>query len=89
MIMFADRALSEGMAAPVTQVSWRSHHSKRVVTTASVAETMGLPGVIAQSNWVRTSWSEVELGLNPRKWQEQENVLHLISATDSNNNYDH
>ena len=41
---------------------------------------MGLPGVVAQSNWVRASWSEVELELNLRKWQEQENVLHLISA---------
>ena len=45
MIMFADKALSEGMAAPVTQVPWRSHRSKRVVTTASVAEAIGLPGV--------------------------------------------
>ena len=30
-IMFADRALSESMAAPVTLVSWRSHRVKRVV----------------------------------------------------------
>ena len=64
VIMFADRASLEGMAAPVTQVSWRSHRSKRVVTSASVAEAMGLPGAIAQSNWVRASWSEVLLGLN-------------------------
>ena len=89
MIMFADKALSEGMAAPVTQVPWRSHRSKRVVTTASVAEAIGLPGMIAQSNWVRASWSEVELGLNLRKWQERENVLHLISATDSKVKYGH
>ena len=64
VIMFADRALLEGMAAPVTQVSWRSHRSKRVVTGASVAEAMLLPGAIAQSNWVRASWSETVLGLN-------------------------
>ena len=89
VIMFADRALLEGMAAPVTQVSWRSHRSKRVVTSASVAEAMGLPGAIAQSNWVRASWSEVLLGLNLRKWREQENVLPLISATDSKAKYDH
>ena len=89
VIMFADRALSEGMAAPVTQVSWRSHRSKRVVTTASAAEAMGLSEAIAQSSWVRASWSEEELGLNLRKWQEQENVLHLISATDSKGKYDH
>ena len=28
VIMFADRALSEGMAAPVTLVSWRSHRRR-------------------------------------------------------------
>ena len=41
VIIFADRALLEAMAAPVTQISWRSHRSKRVLTTASVAEAMG------------------------------------------------
>ena len=40
--MFADRALLEGMAAPVTLVSWRSHRVKRVVTSASAAEAIGL-----------------------------------------------
>ena len=79
VIIFADRALLEGMAAPVTQISWRSHRSKRVLTTASVAEAMGLPGVIAQSNWVRASWNEVHLGLNLRKWQEQEKCATLSS----------
>ena len=77
------------MAAPVTQVSWRSHRSKRVVTSASVAEAMGLSGAIAQSYWVRALWSEVVLGFVLRKWREQENVLPLISATDSKGNYDH
>ena len=89
VVIFAYRALLEGMAAPVTQVSWRSHRSKRVVTSDSLAEAMGLPGAIAQSNWVRASWSEVLLGLNPRKWREQENVPPLISATDSKDKYDH
>ena len=41
VIMFADRALLEGLAAPVTVVSWRSHRVNRVVASASVAETMG------------------------------------------------
>ena len=88
VIMFADRALLEGVAAPVIQVSWRSHRSKRVVTSAFVAEAMGLPGTIAQSKWVRASWIEEVLGLNLRKWREQENVLLLISATDSKGKYD-
>ena len=42
VIMFADRTLLEGMAAPVTLVSWRSHRVKRVVTSASAAEATGL-----------------------------------------------
>ena len=40
--MVADRALLEGMAAPVTLVSWRSHRVQRVVASASAAEAMGL-----------------------------------------------
>ena len=48
VIMFADRALLEGMAAPVTLVSWRSHRVKRVVASASAAEAMGLSEAIAQ-----------------------------------------
>ena len=51
--MFADMSLLAGLAAPVTLVSWRSHRSNRVVTCASVAEAIVLPGAIAQSNWVR------------------------------------
>ena len=89
VIMFADRALLEGMAAPVTLVSWRSHRVKRVVTSASAAEAMGLSEAIAQGDWVRALWSEVVLGLNLREWREQENVPPLISVTDSKGNYDH
>ena len=77
------------MAAPVTQVSWRSHRVQRVVASASAAEAMGLCEAIAQGDWVRASWSEVVLGLNLRKWREQENVPHLIPATDSKGKYDH
>ena len=71
VIMFADRALLEGMAAPVTLVSWRSHRVKRVVTSASAAEAMGLSEAIAQGHWVRALWSEVVLGLNLPEWREQ------------------
>ena len=42
VIMFADWALLEGMAASVTLVSWSCHRVKRVVTSASAAEAMGL-----------------------------------------------
>ena len=38
VIMFADRVLLDGMAAPVTLVSWRSHRVKRVVASGSAAE---------------------------------------------------
>ena len=38
VIMFADMSLLAGLAAPVTLVSWRSHHVKRVVASASAAE---------------------------------------------------
>ena len=41
VIMIADRALLEGLAGPVTLVSWRSHRVKRVVASASAAEAMG------------------------------------------------
>ena len=47
VVMFADRALLEGMAAPVTLVSWRSHRVKRVVVSASAAEATGLSEAIA------------------------------------------
>ena len=40
VIMFADMALLEGMAALVTLVPWRSHRVKRVVTSACAAEAM-------------------------------------------------
>ena len=53
VFMCGDRALLEGMAAPVTLVSCRSHHVKRVVTSASAAEAMGLSEAIAQGDWVR------------------------------------
>ena len=89
VIMFADRALLEGMAALVTVVSWRSHRVKRLVTRASAAEAMGLSEAIAQGDWVRALWSEVVLGLNLRELREQENVPRLISVTDSKGNYDH
>ena len=76
VIMFADRALLEGMAASVTLVSWRSHRVKRVVISASAAEAMGLSEAIAQGDWVRALWSEVVLGLNLREWREQEKMCH-------------
>ena len=44
VIMIADRALLEGLAAPVPLVSWRSHPVKRVVASASAAEAMGFVG---------------------------------------------
>ena len=53
VIMCADSALLEGMAAPVTLVSCMPHHVKRVVTSASAAEAMGLSEAIAQGDWVR------------------------------------
>ena len=74
VIMFAHRTLLEGMAAPATLVSWRSHRVKRVVTGASAADAMGLSEAIAQGDWVRALWSEVVLGLVLREWREQENV---------------
>ena len=89
VIMFADRALLEGMAALVTLVSWRSHRVERVVASASAAEAMGLSEAVAQGDWVRAVWSEVVLGLSLREWREQENVPSLISVTDSKANYDH
>ena len=89
VIMIADRALLEGLAAPVTLVSWRSHRVKRVVASASAAEAMGLSEAISQGDWVRALWSEVVLGLSLREWREQENVPPLISVTDSKGNYDH
>ena len=89
VILFADKTLLERVAAPITVVSWRSHRVKRVVTNASAAEAMGLSEAIAQSHWVRALCSEVVLGLNLRERQEQENVPHLISVTDSKGNYDH
>ena len=78
-LMFADGALLEGMAAPVTLVSWRSHSVKRVVTSASAAEAMGLSEAIAQGDWVH----EVVLRPNPRERREQEHVPPRISVTDS------
>ena len=77
------------MAALVTLISWRSHRVKRVVTSASAAEAMGLSEAIAQGDRVRALWSEVLLGLNLREWREQEIVPRLISVTDSKGNYDH
>ena len=74
VIMFADRASLEGMAGPVTLVSWRSHRVKRVVASASAAEAMGLSEAIALGDWVRALWSEVVVGLSLREWREQENV---------------
>ena len=89
VIMIADRALLEGLAAPVTLPSWRSHRVKRVVATASVADAMGLSEAIAQGDWVRALWREVVLGLSLREWREREDVQPLISVTDSKGNYDH
>ena len=89
VIMFADRALLRGMAAPFTLVSWRAHRVKRVVASASAAEAMGLSEAIAHGDWVRAFWSEVVLGLSLREWREQDNLLHLISVSDSKGNYDH
>ena len=87
--MFASMALLAGLAAPVTLVFWRSHRVKRVVTSASAAEAMGLSEAIAQGDWVRALWSEVVPGLNLREWREREDVSLLISVTDSKGNYVH
>ena len=77
------------MSAPVTLVFWRSHRVKRVVTSASAAEAMGLFEANAQGDWVRALWSEVVVGLILREWREQENVPLLISVSDSKGKYDH
>ena len=50
VIMIADRALLEGLAAPVTLVSWRSQRAKRFVASAFAAEAMGLSEAIAQGD---------------------------------------
>ena len=47
VVMVSDRALLEGMAAPVTLVSWRSQRAKRFVASAFAAEAMGLFEAIA------------------------------------------
>ena len=52
VIMIADRALLEGLAAPVALVSWRSYRVKRVVARASTAEALRLSEAIAQGDWV-------------------------------------
>ena len=72
VVMIADQALLEGMAAPVTLVSWRSHRVKRVVASDSAADAMALSEAIAQGDWMRALWSEVVLGLSLREWREQE-----------------
>ena len=59
VVMIADQAFFEGMAAPVTLVSWRSHRVKRVVASASAAEAMDLTEAIAQGDWMCALWSEV------------------------------
>ena len=45
-VMIADEALLEGMVAPVSLVSWRSHRVKRVVA-------IGLSEAISQGDWMR------------------------------------
>ena len=87
--MIADGALLEGLAAPVTLVSWRSHRLIRVVASASAAEAVGSSEAISQSDWVRALWSEVVLGLSLREWRERKDVPPLISVTDSKGNCDH
>ena len=77
VIMFADRALLEGMAAPVTLVSWRSHRVKRVVV------------LLQQKPWVTGCVLSGARWCWVREWREQENVPPLISVTDSKGNYDH
>ena len=52
VVMIADQTLLEGMAAPMTLVSWRCHHVKRVVDSASAAEAMDLSEAIAQCVWI-------------------------------------
>ena len=89
VVMIADQALLEGMAAPVTLVSWRSHRVKRVVASVSAADAMALSEAIAQGDWMRALWSEVVLGLSLRESREQGKVPPLISVTDSKGNYDH
>ena len=87
--MIADQALLEGVTAPVTLVSWKSHRVKHVVASASAAEAVGLSEAIAQGGWIRVLWSEGVLGLSLREWREQDDVLPLMSVTDSKGNYDH
>ena len=70
VIMIAGRALLEGLAAPVTLVSWRSHRVKRVLASVSAAEAVGLSEAIAQGDWVRALWSEVVLCLSLRERRE-------------------
>ena len=90
VILFAVRALLEGMTAPATLVSWRSHRGRRAVTSASAAEAMCLSEAIAQSDCVRALWRDLVLGLNLRERQQQENVPPFKSVTDSQKGkYDH
>ena len=74
---------------PETLVSRRSHRVKRVVASASAAESMGLSEANVQGDWVRALWSEVVLGLSLRDWREQDYVTSLISVADMKGDYDH
>ena len=64
-----DKALLEGKAAPVTLVSCGYHRVGRVVASASAAGAMCLSEAVAQSDWMRALWREVELG--PRRVNEK------------------
>ena len=86
VVMIADQAFLEGMAAHMTLVSRRSHRVKRVEASASVAKAICLSEAIAQGDWIRKLWSEVVLGLSLRERREQEHVPPLISVTDSKGN---
>ena len=59
------------------------HRVKRVGTSGSAAEAMGLSEAFAEGEWVRALWSEVVLGFNLREWRGRKNVTPLISVTDS------
>ena len=50
VVMIADQASLQGMAAPVTLVPWRSHRVKRVVASAYAPGSHGLSEAIAQGD---------------------------------------
>ena len=59
LVVAADSGIRRNKRARASLLSWRSTRLKRVVSSTSATETLGLSAALAEAQWLRITWRDL------------------------------